>query len=73
MNTASLQTLAANAKAWARAYVNLTEALINSGVPEEVARAEARNAANFAALFPGDRDCVDTGSGEPCPMCGRLR
>ncbi len=56
---------------FARDYVRLTESLQAEGVPEEIARAEARYAAQLLLmndLAPTSQ--YDPGSG-PCPACGR--
>lgn len=49
-----LAKLGQNALQWAKAYTNVTEALMTQGVPEELARAEARDAANFALFYDPD-------------------
>lgn len=64
MNESRLAALASNAKAWAKAYTAAVEALRSEGVPEDVARREARAAANMAA-FMDDVPPVDE-----CPKCG---
>lgn len=48
---------------FARRYVDLTEALQREGVPEAIARDEARLAASLVFLNPPD--------GHGCPLCGR--
>lgn len=65
MNAEELAALGRNAHAWAKTYTALKGALIREGVVEEEAKAEARNAANFAALYSFDED------GAACPLCGR--
>jgi hypothetical protein len=65
MNIKELAELGRNAHAWAKAYTALKGALVREGVVEEEAKAEARNAANFAALYSFDED------GRACPLCGR--
>jgi hypothetical protein len=64
MNESRLAALGANAKAWAKAYTLVVEALMAEGVPEVDARREARAAANMAA-FMDDVPEVDE-----CPGCG---
>lgn len=54
---------------FAREYVELVEALIREGVPEEMARNEARIAAT-SWLIETDEPCYDPAAG-PCPTCGR--
>lgn len=65
MNAEELAALGRNALAWAKTYTALKEALLREGVVEEEAKSEARNAANFAALYSFDEH-ADT-----CPLCGR--
>jgi hypothetical protein len=63
MNSDALGALGRNALAWAKCYTALVEALMREGVPEEIARAEARKsatAAAFAVPLPGIG----------CPSCG---
>ena len=55
------------AKAFAKAYVSLVEALMQEGVLEEIARDEARMAAMTQLRF--DDEAASTG--ERCPLCGR--
>lgn len=71
MNTEALLRLAECSEAWAEAYVRLTEALLKQGVPEDLARDEARNAATFAALYRENEEEGDVG--EVCPLCGRRK
>lgn len=66
MNTDQLIALGKNAAAWARTYTLLKEALLREGVVEDEAREEARNAANFAALYADLED-----EGAFCPVCRR--
>jgi hypothetical protein len=49
---------------FARTYAQMTEALMSEGVPELVAREEARMAAVTVAYAPAPE-------GEACPLCGR--
>lgn len=63
MNTEALIRLAANARAYAKAYVALTEALIAEGVDESTARDEARWTATLIATSADD-------DGPRCPLCG---
>lgn len=56
MNTDALRLLGKNAHIWAKAYTAVVEALLREGVPEEIAREEARAAANFAMFFPDEQD-----------------
>lgn len=46
-----LEVLHGNAAAWARTYTRLVEALLMEGVPEKVAREEARQAATLVFCF----------------------
>lgn len=55
----------ADARSFARRYVELTDALVHEGVPEDVARNEARMAAITLLLE------LDGVGGDLCPMCGR--
>jgi hypothetical protein len=64
MNESRLSALASNAKAWAKAYCATVEALQAEGVPEDVARGEARAAANMAAFMD------DVPPVSECPSCG---
>ena len=57
----------------AREYVQLVEALMQEGVPQAVAREEARIAATswlFDELSPQGEPTYDPARG-PCPTCGR--
>jgi hypothetical protein len=65
LNIKELAELGQNAHAWAKAYTALKGALVREGVLEEEAKAEARNAANFAALYSFEEH------GQACPLCGR--
>lgn len=65
MNTELLIALGKNALTWAKTYVALKESLVRAGVHEAEAREEARNAANFAAIY----DPVEDGETR-CPLCG---
>lgn len=58
--------LAGAARAFARRYTEVVEALQQQGVPTKIARDEARLAATLIFLAPEylDKD-------EPCPTCGR--
>lgn len=55
--------------AFAREYVELVEALAREGVPEDVARNEARIAAT-SWLMDVAEETYDPAKG-PCPLCGR--
>lgn len=68
MNAEALTALGQNARAWARCYTSLVEALIAEGVEEEVARSEARYAATMVVL-PEDDEPQPIGP--LCPVCGR--
>lgn len=61
-----IRVLSGSARAFARRYTELVEALQEQGVPQRVAREEARQAATVVFLMAEYRE-VD----EPCPMCGR--
>jgi hypothetical protein len=50
---------------FARTYAQMTEALQAEGVPEPIAREEARMAAVTVAY------CPEPAEGPPCPLCGR--
>jgi hypothetical protein len=50
VNTEHLRRLAENAAAFARCYTALVKALLAEGVPEDVAREEARATALIAAF-----------------------
>jgi hypothetical protein len=65
VNAEQLAALGQNAKAFAACYVALTDALRAEGVPEDVARREARATAAMMAVLPEHRE------GEPCPLCGQ--
>ena len=54
-----------DAKVFAKRYTELVEALMTEGVPEMIAREEARMAAMALLLEYATED------GERCPMCGR--
>ena len=58
--------LEGKAQAFARRYTELVEALLQQGVPKQVARDEARLAATLVYLVP---EYVDPKA--PCPTCGR--
>lgn len=62
-----LAELGRRAHEFAKCYVALTEALMQEGVPEDVARSEARSAAGIVFAAQADLQA----GGEPCPMCGR--
>lgn len=64
MKIAQLEQLGRSALAWASAYATLKNALIKQGIPPEEASQVAKDTTNMAALW-------DSGSGEPCPLCGR--
>lgn len=68
MNTDALIRLAANARAFAKAYVALHEALVAEGVPDEIARGEARFAATMAATDHPQQ--AEEDDGPSCPLCG---
>lgn len=55
--------------AFAKEYVELVEALVRQGVPENIARAEARIAAT-SWLMDVVEEMYDPAKG-PCPLCGR--
>jgi len=58
-------------KNFARAYVRLVEELQHEGVPEKVARTEARIAAMSELIdFTYDEEGVRD-DGPRCPMCGK--
>lgn len=59
MNTDAVRGLIENATLFAKCYTALTEALMAEGVPEDVARDEARMTALYAALFPEDEDSLE--------------
>jgi hypothetical protein len=61
------RTLEGKAQAFARRYTELVEALRQQGVPDQVARYEARLAATLVYLVP---DYVNPKA--PCPTCGRV-
>lgn len=63
---ATKRELDGKAAAFARRYTELVTALRRQGVPERVARDEARLAATLVYLVP---DYVDPNA--PCPTCGR--
>lgn len=67
----AVATEAERARAFARSYVNLVEALMREGVTEETARNEARMVAT-TELHMQDIDprTYDPARG-PCPTCGR--
>ncbi len=54
----------AQAQSFAKRYVEITEALLHEGVPEETAREEARMAA-MVLLYEGMGE-----HGGSCPTCG---
>jgi len=56
--------------AFARTYADLTEALIQQGTPEDVARNEARIAATTLLMEDVEAPLYDPAQG-PCPTCGR--
>lgn len=56
MNVRRLRTLGANALEFAKCYTKLQAALVSQGVPEDVARMEARQAALVAAVSPDMED-----------------
>lgn len=61
-----LSKSAEQAKMFAQRYSEVTTALRRSGVPEELAREEARIAATLVFLAPQYLD-----KAKPCPTCGR--
>lgn len=64
---------AERAKAFARFYVALVEALLREGCPEDIAREEARMTAFSQLQTDDDEDLAltyDPALG-PCPTCGR--
>jgi len=63
-NVEAMVALARHAKAFAKCYVALAEALIAEGVPEDRARQEARTSAVMMSMVPAQE-------GEACPLCGR--
>lgn len=54
------------AQQFAKRYTEITEALLQEGVPVRVARQEARLAATLIYLVPEHRE-----QEVPCPVCGR--
>lgn len=54
MNAARAKELAEHATAWAKAYTTLVEALMREGVPEDVARDEARQSVALAMFMPDE-------------------
>ncbi len=58
------QELGAKAREFARRYVALTKELKKEGVPEGVAREDARRTA-LDMMFEIEHE------GDPCPLCGR--
>jgi len=61
----SESSLGERAEEFAKQYVLLVEALVKEGVPEHVARNEAR----IAALTMVWQD--EGAEGDECPLCGR--
>lgn len=59
---------AGKARAFAKAYVNLVEALLQQGVEEPTAREEARIAAMVHLAVLDEQQVPSKGS---CPVCGR--
>lgn len=59
-----------SAIAFAKTYVQLTEALMREGVEEELARSEAHKAALIEARLADEVLHYDPTLG-PCPGCGR--
>lgn len=57
-----MKNLAVNAQAFAKQYVALVEALQREGVPELIAREEARCTALLILFEPQE--------GGACPLCG---
>jgi len=64
VNREALIALGREAAAWAKAFVELKEALLREGVPDQEAREEARAAAVMTAFAPVSEE-------EPCPLCRR--
>jgi len=60
-----LDSLGKHSLEFAKQYVALVEALLGQGVPEKIARAEARMTA-LILLFQEEADAVGV-----CPLCGR--
>lgn len=60
----------ARAARFAREYVDMTEALMQQGVPEDVARGEARIAATTMLMEDESAPAYDPADG-PCPTCRR--
>lgn len=54
------------AREFAARYVELVDALKKQGLPDAVAREEARMAATLIFLVP-----EHVAKGEPCPVCGK--
>lgn len=68
-------SIAAQAREFARLYVQITEALQSEGVPEALAREEARSAATSWLITVSTESneapaTYDPAQG-PCPTCGR--
>lgn len=56
MNEAALAQLGVGARMFARCYAILVEAMMSEGVPEPIAREEARHAAMQAAFWIPEDD-----------------
>lgn len=62
-SASNLASLGQQALAFAKCYVALTEALLQQGVPEPLARQEARTTAAMAAF-------LGSGPTASCTVCG---
>lgn len=61
MRTEALEALGKNALTFAQCYTRLVEAMMAEGVPERIARIDARLAAIAMAIY---------GHEASCPICG---